>query len=83
MLAEHFGAEVDEELLFRDYRKPDEIEMEDDAEVDENEVSGEADEGEEAESEEDASRERELGEYSRMGIQMELELEGAGRRWIA
>ena len=37
MLAEHIGSEVDEELLFRDYRKPDEVEMEDDAEVDENE----------------------------------------------
>ncbi|CAL5224986.1 g7764 [Coccomyxa viridis] len=73
MLAEHFGAEVDEELLFRDYRKPDEVEMEDDAEVDENEteVSEEPNEAEEAESEEDTPRERELGEYSRMGIQME------------
>ncbi|CAK0765188.1 hypothetical protein CVIRNUC_003233 [Coccomyxa viridis] len=85
MLAEHCDTEVDEELLFRDYRKPDEVEMEDDEEVDEGEegVSDErvSDDGlseeneeaasEEAASEEDAARERELGEYSRMGIQME------------
>ena len=85
MLAEHFGSEVDEELLFRDYRKPDEVEIEDDEGVDENEEGvseegvseegvseeGVSEENEEAASEEDAGRERELGEYSRMGIQME------------
>ena len=80
MLAEHCDTEVDEELLFRDYRKPNEVEMEDDEEVDEAEEGvseervsddGVSEENEEAASEEDAARERELGEYSRMGIQME------------
>ena len=61
---------MDEELLFRDYRKPDEIEMEDDEEADENDEAV-SEEDEEAVSEEGTARERELGEYSRMGIQME------------
>ena len=71
MLAEHFGSEVDEELLFRDYRKPDEVEMEDDEEVDETEddvsEEGVSEENKEAAPEEDTGREMELGEYSRMG----------------
>ena len=75
MLAEHFGSEVDEELLFRDYRKPDEVEIEDDG-VDESE-EGVSEENEEAASEEDAGRERELGEYSRMGMESLFKLSDA------